>query len=255
MSSELEKRMALDSVAGRKIEAALAKLGVPTERRVQTRRYGHLIFALDLTGSREAGLREARLATAGMFDAVKAIGAIAVKLIYYRGWRECRAGDWHSDPAILTRNMQGLSCHCGYTQIRRVLRFALKEWERLDGMVFIGDHCEEDEEDLTKLAATLGDRSIPLFIFHECADDDGSSLAAKPIFERMANVSGGFYCEFKPNSADVLRELLSTVGAFSVASRDGVKRIGPAVTPEAQKLQARLLLPAPPKGSPKPRRG
>lgn len=243
MSNELEKRTAV-SDAGRKMEAAIAKLAVVQQKPPELRRRGYLLFGLDLTGSREASLSSARLATATMFDTIKAIGSVAVKLIYYRGNRECRTSAWHNDPAVVSRTMQGLTCESGYSQIRRVLRGALDERAPLNAVVFIGDHCEEQADELTGLAAELGDRSIPLFIFHECADSDQRALEAKPLFKRMAEISGGVYCEFKPSSADVLRELLSTVGAFSVAWQEGVKEVGPAVTPEARQLQNRLLLPA-----------
>ena len=61
---------------------------------------GRLAFILDLTGSRRASLCNARIAIASMFETVKAIGAIAVKLIYYRGKNECRAGSWRAIPRL-----------------------------------------------------------------------------------------------------------------------------------------------------------
>ena len=96
---------------------------------------GRLIFALDLTGSREHSLYQARIATAAMFDTIKAIGAVAVKLIYYRGSRECRASPWHDDPGILSQSMRRLSCETGETQIARVLRLVTAEKEKISGGV------------------------------------------------------------------------------------------------------------------------
>jgi len=243
MNNALEKRIQAVSEAGRKMDKALAKLNV-AKKLDPLRRRGRLIFGLDLTGSREASLQNARIATAAMFETIRKIGSVAVKLIYYRGTNECRTSIWHADPGIVSQSMERLTCESGYSQIGRILRFALAEREQLDGVVFIGDHCEEEGDELTGLAAKLGERSIPLFIFHECADFDQRSLAAKPLFKGLAEVSGGVYCEFKPTSATVLRELLSTVGAFSVAWHEGVRQVGPAATPEARQLQNRLLLPA-----------
>ena len=59
----------------RLMNEALARIGAVnvTETRGAARRSGRLVFALDLTSSREPGLREARIATAAMFDALKAI--------------------------------------------------------------------------------------------------------------------------------------------------------------------------------------
>jgi hypothetical protein len=176
-----------------------------------------------------------------MFDAIKALGAIAVKLIYFRGTNECRASAWQKDPDVLSSAIRHLSCEAGMTQIARVLRLALTE-EGISGVVFIGDHCEDDPDEVAKLAAAFAQRSVPLFVFHECADHDERSVRAKPVFKRMAEVSGGVYCEFKPDSGLVLRELLSSVAAFSVAGSEGVRQAGQAVSPQARQLRGNLLL-------------
>src|ERR1700685_745770 len=107
-----------------------------------------------------------------------------------------RATVWENDPAVVSRAMQKLSCEAGNTQIARVLRLALAEKEPVSGLVYVGDHCEDDGGELRELAASLGARSVPVFVFHECADDDRRSLKAKPVFKRMAEASGGVYVEF-----------------------------------------------------------
>ena len=223
----------------RRIEEALARLGGGEVR--ETRR-GRLMVALDLTGSREHSLDQARKATAAMFDAIKTLGAVAVKLVYYRGENECRASAWHNDANILSEAMRGLSCESGETQIARLLRLALAETETLCGVVFVGDHSEDRPGELRELAGALGAKSIPLFVFHECADDDRRSLKAKPVFKRMAEASGGVYCEFKPDSGAVLREMLSAVGAFGAGGVEGVKQVPQVTTAQARQLRSRLLL-------------
>lgn len=218
---------------------ALARLG-PIE--VKEKRRGRLIVALDLTGSREHSLKQAQIATAAMFDTIKALGAVAVKLVYFRGSDECRASQWHSNPDILSAAMRRLSCETGYTQIARVLRLALAETEDVCGLVCVLDHSEDDPAELRELAASLGQRSLPLFVFHECADHDERSLEAKPVFKGMAEMSGGVYVEFKPDSGAVLREMLSNVGALAAAGSEGVRQVALPKTPEARQLQGRLLL-------------
>jgi hypothetical protein len=243
MMSGLDKWRGKDALSAerRLMNEALAKLGeMPI--RPKARGHGRLLFVLDLTGSREPSLRNARIATAAMFDALRTIGAIAVKLIYYRGNNECRASAWHDDPRALSQTMQKLGCESGETQIARVLNLALDEKELIDGVVFVGDHNEDNADKLLDLATKLGKRSIPLFVFHECADNDKRSLKAKPVFKRMAETSGGVYVEFKPDSGAVLREMLSSVAAFSAAGSQGVKQVAAARTPEARQLQARLLI-------------
>jgi hypothetical protein len=247
---------------------ALARLGgetkqIPSPSPVQPRKAGRLIMALDLTGSREHSLKQARIATASMFDTIKALGAVAVKLVYFRGGGllrggECRASGWHDNPDILCRSMRGLSCKTGYTQIARVLRLALAEKETVSGVVYIGDHCEDEPDELHGLARALGRKSIPLFIFHECDDIDGRSLEAQPVFEAMAELSGGVYVEFKPDSGAVLKEILANVAAFAAAGAEGVRQAPRATTPEARQLQGRLCLlaaPAPESDKPDARAG
>ena len=190
-----------------------------------------------------------------MFKAIAALGSVAVKLVYYRGESEVKANKWHDDPAVLSDTMRRLSCRAGSTQIARVLRLALAEKERLSGVVLILDHCEERSpfyvaqglpdilaDRLIEMAESLGKRSIPLYIFHEIAVRDTEAIEARPLFRRMAEVSGGVYSEFQSASVAVLRELLSAVAAFSAAGIEGVKQIEQATTPGARWLQTRLLL-------------
>ena len=219
---------------------ALARIGAI--QGTETQRAGRLLFAVDLTSSRESALREARIATAAMFEALKSIGAdrLAVKLAYFRG-RDCKASGWEHDPAALKRAMEKLSCKAGYTQIAKVLRLALGEKEPLSGVVFIGDACEENPEELIELASALAEKGVPLFIFHDWAGRDTEAVeAAGPVFDQMAEASDGAYCRFGAGSAVAMRELLSAVAAFSAAGIDGVKQVEPATTAEGRQLQERL---------------
>lgn len=218
-----------------------------TRAKQQRRDTARLVVGLDLTASRDVGLEQARIATAAMFEALRAIGRIAVQLIYYRGTRECRATEWHDNPADLIETMKRLRCKAGGTQICRLLRMALDAGE-VSGVVFVGDHCEEDRNELRELARQCGQRKIPIFVFHELDHRDDRGRKAKPIFEQLAALSGGVYSEFNSYSGDVLRELLSTVGAYSVSGAEGVKQVAPPKTPEAKQLQSRLLLLPPPDG-------
>lgn len=213
----------------------------------ETRRAGRLLFAIDLTASRATALRDARIATAAMFDTLKFIGTgrLALKLVYYRGWGECKASGWEQDSAVLKRAMEKLSCRPGDTQIAKVLRLALAEKEPLSGVVFIGDACEEKPEELYDLAAKLAGTGVPLFMFHDWAGRNSADVEqAAPVFEAMAEWTHGAYCRFGAGSAAALRELLSTVAAFSAGGVEAVKQVQPATTPEALQLQTRLLLTA-----------
>ena len=244
MSKALERlrnsEMALEAER-RLMSAALAELGNPEERCIASRA-GRLVFGLDLTGSREAGLKQARIATAAMFDAIRTFGKIEMKLVYYRGTNECRESQWCAEAEALRRSMLKLSCERGNTQIAKLLRLVARQPEKLSAVVFVGDHCEEDPEELLGLAETLRGKAIPLFVFHECDDHDQWSMRAKPIFKRLAEITSGLYVEFKPESGTVLQELLSGIAAFSARGIEGVKRLALPVTREEKELRSRLLL-------------
>ena len=77
---------ALDAEWNR-MNAALERLGQVEALQVvePVRRCGRLLVALDLTASRGWSLRQARKATAAMFEAIAAVGSVAVRLAYFRG--------------------------------------------------------------------------------------------------------------------------------------------------------------------------
>jgi len=236
-----EKALAVDR---QRMTEALARLAAVEVRepRAGASVPAHLVFVLDLTASREWSLKAARRAMAEMFSSVRKAGRIAVKLVYFRGWEELRSTGWESDPDALSRALQRLSCESGATQIARALRCVLEEKEPVSGVVFVGDHCEDDPGELGQFAAELGRKGVPVFVFHECADDDRRWMEAKPVFERLAGLSHGAYCPFGAGAAAALRELLATVAAFSAGGIEGVKQVPQVVTAEARQLQTRLLL-------------
>lgn len=216
---------------------ALARFGIGYDPLPQERTVGHLIFGLDLTASREESLKQARIATASMFEAVAAIGNIRVKLAWYRGDHECKVGRWHDDAEFLCRSMRNLACESGCTQIGKILRLALSESEKLSALVFIGDHCHDELDMLPGLAGELGKKTIPVFIFHECRDNDRQAIDSKPMFRKLAELSGGAYVEFGPGSGSALQEALTTLAAFAVG---GMERIALPRTAEALNLQGQL---------------
>ena len=88
---------------------------------------GRLIFAMDATASREPTWDRAAHLQAEMFKETEALGGLEVQLIYYRGFGECRASPWVSEPTRLLRYMTGVFCLAGRTQIGKVLKRAAKE--------------------------------------------------------------------------------------------------------------------------------
>lgn len=248
MSNSLTKRKtpetALDR-ARRAMEKSLGQLARLVDQPAVPRRHERqprLFFVLDLTGSREWCLEEARIATAAMFMAIQKIGKVAVKLAYFRGSNECRESAWYDDPDILCRSMMGLGCMVGETKIEPILRSALRQCEGLSGVVYIGDDCEESHVTLEELAAELGKRGVPLFMFHERCPPEWMQWRTKRLFRRMAARSGGFYVQFKSSSHRVMSELLSNVAAYTADGVKGVERIELPTTAEAKALRNHLLL-------------
>src|SRR5579872_4273030 len=102
---------------------------------------GRLIFALDATASRQPSWDRACRIQGEMFEATAALGGLDVKLVFYRGFNECKASRWLGTAEALHRAMRAVSCVGGETQIGRVLDHALKmaRADRVGALVFVGD--------------------------------------------------------------------------------------------------------------------
>ena len=191
---------------------------------------GRLMFAMDATASRQPMWDTACHLQAEMFKETQALGGLEVQLLYYRGYRECKASRWTRNADELLRIMTQVSCLAGHTQIMRVLKRAIKETKekRVHALVFVGDAIEEDIDDLGHLAGQLGILGLPCFMFHE-----GRDPAARNAFKQIARLSGGAYAPFDQGSAKQLRDLLSAVAVYAAGGRpalsDFSKRRGGSV--------------------------
>ncbi len=177
---------------------------------------GRLMFAMDATASRQPAWDKACHLQAEMFNETEALGGLEVQLLYYRGYRECRASNWVKNPKQLLRVMTQVSCLAGHTQIARVLKRAIKETKqkKVGALVFVGDAIEEDIDQLGHLAGKLGILGLPCFMFHE-----GHDPAARNAFQQIAKLSGGAYAPFDTGSAKQLRDLLSAVAIYAAGGR------------------------------------
>ncbi|MDX1401866.1 MAG: VWA domain-containing protein [Kiloniellales bacterium] len=177
---------------------------------------GRLMFAMDATASRQPTWDSACHLQAEMFKETKALGGLEVQLLYYRGYRECKASRWTKDPSELLRIMTSVTCLAGHTQVLRVLKRAIKETKekKVAALVFVGDAIEEDIDDLGHVAGQLGILGLPCFMFHE-----GHDPAARNAFQQIAKLSGGAYAPFDAGSAKQLRDLLSAVAVYAAGGR------------------------------------
>ena len=177
---------------------------------------GRLIFAMDATASREPTWDRACHIQGQMFVETAALGGLEVQVVFYRGFRECRASPWLQRSDDLLRYMSRVRCLGGQTQIDRVLRHAKKETgkKQVDALVFVGDCMEEDPDLVCHTAGELGLKGVPCFIFHELGDP-----AAAATFRQIAKLTNGAYCPFDSGSAKALRDLLSAVAVFAAGGR------------------------------------
>lgn len=181
---------------------------------------GRLMFALDATLSRERTWDRAMHIQSAMFAEAASINGLAMKLVYFRGYNECRASKWVADGPSLMRLMQGITTLGGQTQISRVLGFARKEVARapVPALVYIGDAVEEDPDWIGKQAGELGLLGCRIFAFHE-----GHDRMAGATFQTMARNSGGGYFQFDERSAAHLADLLKAVARYASGGRKALE--------------------------------
>ena len=200
-------------------------------------RRGRLLFALDATASRERAWDQACHIQGEMFGEAAALGGLEIQLAYYRGFLDFHATGWLADAAALVREMTGVTCLSGHTQIARVLDHALAESRggRVSAVVFVGDAMEEDAAELCAKAGELGVRGVPVFVFEE-----GNDPTALATFQQIAKLSGGAWCRFDSASAQQLRDLLRAVAVYAAGGRKALLAHGDKVRGDVLLLTRQL---------------
>ena len=208
--------------ANAQVEAVLNRVAaVPAPAAAGDR--GRLIFAMDATASREPTWDRACQIQGEMFGATADLGGLEIQLVYYRGFGEFRRTGWIADSRSLVRQMTGVFCLGGHTQIRKVLQHAIDETKRkaVNAVVFVGDCMEEDVDLLCHLAGELGLLGVPVFIFHE-----GNEPVAARCFRQIARLTKGAYLSFDAASARQLRDLLGAVAVYAAGGRRALEDLG-----------------------------
>jgi hypothetical protein len=235
MSDDQKKQLPTESHSA-EVDAFLRDLQrAPVARPAGGR--GRLIFALDATASRQPSWDRACRIQGEMFEATAALGGLDVKLIYYRGFGECKASRWMANAADLHRVMRAVSCIGGETQIERVLAHAIAEnqKQRVGALVFVGDAMEEKVDRLCQLAGELGLKGVPIFLFHE-----GGDPVAAAAFQQMAKLSRGAYLRFDLASADRLKDLLGAVAVYAAGGYRALTAYGEKKGGEVLRLTSQL---------------
>jgi hypothetical protein len=173
---------------------------------------GRLVFALDATMSRQPTWDLAQSLQGEMFATAAAFGGLAVQLVYFRGFAECKVSPFLDRGEGLAACMMGISVRAGRTQIGKVLRHVrdATKAERIGAFVFIGDAMEEQIDDLARLAGELGLLGVKAFMFQE-----GRDPAAEEAFRQIAWLTGGAYAAFDANAAKRLKSLLGAAAAYA----------------------------------------
>jgi len=186
---------------------------------------GRLIFALDATMSRQPTWDSACKLQAEMFEEAGKIGDLAIQLVYFRGFNECRASKWVSDAHALAQLMTSIECRGGQTQIGKVLSHARRETEKqkVSVMVFVGDALEESIDDLAAKAGELGLLGLRVFIFQE-----GREAQVERGYREIARLTNGAYARFDTNAAGQLRELLRAAAIYAAGGLRALEKSGGA---------------------------
>ena len=184
---------------------------------------GRLLFAMDATASREPTWDVATTQQGEMFLAASEVGGLEVRLAFYRGFDEFKVSRWTSDGRELARLMSAVRCLAGRTQIGRMLRYAAdqRRESRIDAVVFVGDCCEEDVDEVGHAAGELGLLGLPVFVFQE-----GEDRTASRLFPQIAKLTRGAYCKFDRSSPDQLKRLLGAVAAYAAGGRSALLKYG-----------------------------
>ncbi len=179
-----------------------------------------LLFAIDATASRQPTWEVAGRLQQEMFLATNKLTSLAVQLCYYHGFHDFFASSWLTDSAELARQMSGVRCEGGHTQIGRLLRHAQAEHQKtpLRALVFIGDAIEENPDTLCDLAGQCGLLKLPLFMFQE-----GGDPVVTQTFRAIAKLSGGAFARFDQQSADTLAKLLGAVATYAAGGRKALE--------------------------------
>jgi len=202
------------------VDAFLAQVKAMPPPAQQSGVRGRLIFAMDATMSRQPTWDRALQIQGEMFQETERIGGLDVQLVYFRGFNECRASKWVSEPTALARLMTGVDCRGGNTQIGRVLSHIKAEAgkAKVNAVVYVGDAMEEGIDAVCGKAGEIGLLGIPIFMFQE-----GSDVAVSAAYREIARLTRGVYLRLDGSSAQALRDLLSAVAVYAAGGRQALE--------------------------------
>jgi len=181
---------------------------------------GRLMFAMDATMSRQPTWDRALSIQAQMFSETKKAAQLQVQLVYFRGYNECKASKWVTNPDALARLMTAVECRGGNTQLARVLGHTKAEVARtgVNAVVYVGDAFEENIDAVCQAAGEIGILGVRMFMFQE-----GNDPSAERAFTEIAKLTHGAYFKLDSTSPSILAELLGAVAAYATGGRKALE--------------------------------
>jgi hypothetical protein len=178
----------------------------------QAEKAGRLIFAMDATMSRQHSWDVASQIQADMFDEAASINGLAVQLVYFRGFAECRSSRFVHSGKAMTGLMEKIDCRGGRTQIEKVLKHGVKmaREQKVRAMIYVGDAMEDNIDALCHQAGQMALLGTKIFLFHE-----GHDRAAGEAFQTLAKMTKGGYYKFDASAPDKVRRLLRAIAAYA----------------------------------------
>jgi hypothetical protein len=170
-----------------------------------------LVFGFDATASREPAWAVARTVTDSLVRALP--GELDVALAVHGGSRLHTFTEFTSDSNALRDRAASVTCRAGQTQMLPILAASLKR-PGIRVVVYTGDVFEESLARGRKLADTLGQQGIKLFVLHDTSD--WSARRDAEIFLDLARRTGGCVLPFDMTAPGKLRELLGAIAVFAV---------------------------------------
>jgi hypothetical protein len=176
-----------------------------------------LVFAVDATASREPAWDAAVQLTDVLLRTLP--GELDIALAAHGGNEVHTFTDFTSDPHALRDPAAGVRCRAGETRLLEILRRVLE----LDGVgvvVYIGDMFEESPREARRLADALLLRGTRVIVLHDTSSGD---MSAKPVFEMLAQRTGGAVLPFDISALEKVAELLQAVAVLAVDGMEGLQ--------------------------------
>ncbi len=176
-------------------------------------------FIIDATGSRASTWLEAQKIQARMFKSLQGNEGLTLRLIHFGGNRVKDHG-WLDSTTKIAALMNEVKCKTGLTKYINSINYFLHDLEHQNArsIILVGDHFEEDQENLFELARKLASKDIKVFCFLDSDDEK-----AEQTFRFLSETTAGKFARFGEDLP--LSDLCEAVALLSSDTPDSVKKI------------------------------